>query len=71
MRAGTAGRYEVGRGALSSEVLDAERDLLATQQQVVQAEHALLTARCACTRRWAAARAHCLAPLPAAQQPEE
>ena len=44
-RARLAGRrYEAG-ATRYFEVLDAERDLLATQQQVVQAEHALLTAR--------------------------
>lgn len=44
-RARLAGRrYEAG-AARYFEVLDAERDLLAAQQQLVQAEHALLTAR--------------------------
>lgn len=61
-RARLAGRrYEAG-AARYFEVLDAERDLLATQQQVVQAEHALLTAR---LRLYAAlgGGAHTLAPL--------
>jgi len=69
-RARLAGRrYEAG-AARYFEVLDAERDLLATQQQVVQAEHALLTAR---LRLYAAlgGGSRTLAPLPLPLQKSE
>ena len=62
-------RYDAG-ATRYFEVLDAERDLLATQQQVVQAEHALLTAR---LRLYAAlgGGSRTLAPLPLPLQKSE